>query len=578
MAAEDLLTLSVTRVGGVNYADDPGMLAARALGADASGAPAQIAPLEFPDALDIDFFPSGFGKRHGSTYLESLTTQMAAVETAAGVSAGTEELIRGKSFKQVGGSRTRVIVGKYGIYIDTGSGWNAATYSGGGTYYHGKSAATATAATKASMVELDGRLFIATDANTYIQVLRSATTLDQEMKEGNTYNDSYGGGTHVMTGSAGQWDKACYIVFAMQGRLCYSNGSSVVQATTSNPYDRLNGTFIQFRGPVIAAGTFVRRQENVFNETMYALTPVGVEFQAGFTASDAPMWLSGSGECINYRMACVTRNWLMYMTTARTIEMANLTRFDDIGRRLKSQDNSRGTLATISLSNTATYGFSFYNALKKQAQFYVVDTGSTRPSHTAVVDLQLGEPGANEGLPDFERHVRMLMWGLNQPATNENFVDVFDTIAGPVGIKRTGLLYTMESGANDQGSIAIKDYFFLPEFDAGVPTRGKNFRKLAMRSEPRGNWLLYGETYLNRDSAPSGNLMSFNQLTPGSAVYDTAVYDVDSYVEGGLVPNAAWVELWATSSARFKFYNGEADHDYVIAAIDIQYQIGEEST
>lgn len=572
--AEEMKAVSYTMFGGVNYADDPGSLFGRAFKGDDKGNFGQFAPVELPDLQNMDFFPSGIGKRLGSTYSATLTTLMATVETAASVAAGSEELIRGRAFTQASGTRAQVIVGKYGMYANIGAGWVTITKTGGGgVYYHGIVAGTARAVTKVGFAELDGRLFIGLDqANLNIQVLRSGTTLDPQMLNGNLYTASFGGGTNTIVGS---WPLGAYHVFGMQGRLCFGTGDNVIQATVGGQiYDLAAGEYIEFRGPVIATGTFVRRGDNFFNEIIYALTPVGLEFQSGFTEQDAPMWVSGSGECAGYRLVCQGRNWLFYVTTARTIEMANLNRFDDVGRRLKSQDLTRGLFSTIDLTQTALYGHATYNPLKRQAQFSVVDAGQTRPSHTAVLDFMLGEPGTEESLESYEHRARCLVWSINTPAVNEGFVDVFQTVSGPLGVARAGTLWICESGLNDRDSIAIKDYFFLPEFDAGVPTQGKTFRRFAMRSEMKGNWLVYIEAYLNREDFLSGDILEMNQLATGAAVYDTAVYDVDSYVSGGLTVNADWVELWADSSARFKLYNGEADHNYVIVALEIWYQLG----
>lgn len=552
-------------MGGVNYADKLNGLIARAFSAESDGSFSQKTLCEFRDARNIDYFPEGFGKRAGSS-LNSATIN--------GLLVSGDSAVRGFAYTQAGGTETQVVVTKKTIYINTGSGWVQATNSSSAAYTH------ASDVTKCSFAVGDGRLFIGLDgANNYIQVLRSGTQLDDEMKTGNSYHQSYGGSTDTITGT---FDKTCYIVFYMQGRLCYvsnASGPTVVQYTAASEIyardEASGGGFWQMGGNIIAAGTFARRSDNMLNEVMYALTSNGLEFLTGFTASDQPMRMEGSGKAINYRSVCKIRNWLLYATTDGTIEIANLSRFDDAGRRFKATDGSRGPLTTLDVGVTADSGFMFYDATRRQALFWY-DESTTAWNGLAVgLDFLKGEPGAGEPLESFEQHVRAFVWTLTNPDVNEWFCDVFTTDDGILGLTRDGYLWNFRTGLNDLDNFAVDDSFTLPDFDAGAPTRVKDWRRFAMLLLPKGAWNLTTQAFLDYDDSASGDDVVFAMAPDSASIYDTAEYDIDSYSSSGAFSVADWLEL-SSYVIHLTSSNGEADHNWVIAAIELEYEIGSE--
>ena len=415
---------------------------------------------------------------------------------------------------------------------------------------------------------------IVADTSFEMEANLSAATVDTNtVTILNIYNDSFGGGTNEVTGN---WEDGYYITFGMHERLCMSTGNSVIEYTPAQTiYDRAGSDagFRQAQGNVEAAMVFVPQGRSENTAIGYISTSVGGEYISGFDATDTQQPPRGQRTAMNHQCMIATNNWIMYLTKDGGIEATNTIDTIDVGRRFKANDGVTGPLDTINNSQAESLAFGFWDDDKKQGGWYIPNGTDTVISVAVVLDFKLGEPMPGEPIESFERRVRPLTWTINTPATNPWFRGVYKRFGGVVGVLATGTLWTLNSGLDDLGSLAVLDEWSIPEFDGGNSGRQKKIRVVRVQTAEKGKWNVTWESFLNR-SGVARNSWTFPQLGQGTSVYDTAVYG-DSYATGASANHAEHVELLC-KIFRGRLYNQTASQDWALQHLQIQYQMMKE--
>ena len=543
--------------GGENYADEPTALIQRSHVLTQTGF-VQQAPMECKSARNMDFRPSAIIKRLGSTLLNNLVSVMVA----------SDSLIDGYEFVTTGGTRTILILSVKTIYYsqDGGATFAQIGASGGGAYAH------AANVSKGSFCALDGRCFIGVDGANKIQIFRTGTALDPSYTVGNNYPDTYGGGTSIVGPAGATIGTGYYIVFGFQNRLCMGTGDSVIEySDIDEPWDRTGGGFWQTKGKIIACKTFTRRTGNELSEVLYFNTEQGGQFVTGFDVNDAVINVAGTTPTLNHRCIVASNEWLMYPTLNKGVEGVNLNSVIDLGRRFKTRDGTTGPLDTISLSNSQADAFGFWNEDKKQPQWWFDDGTNSTTSHALVLDLYLGEPIPGEPKELFEKRVRCLTWSIKSPPW---FVGVFQARGQVIGVMADGNLYVLESGIDDLASQAVEEYWQSGDIQPALG-RSMTWRDFRPRFSQNGNWNVNGSFFVNQDIASPYDPIAFLQLNTGTAIYDTATYDVDSYATSVVVRGLHWVDLYGESLS-IKLYNQATQQDWGLQGFSQGWVLGAE--
>ena len=546
--------------GGENYADEPTALLMRSHMPGQNGF-AQQYPMECKAARNMDFRPSGLIKRLGSTLLKNLASVMVA----------SESLIDGCEFVTSGGTRTMLMCGVKSIYYsqDGGGVWAQINTSVPAAYTHAADVG------KCSFAFLDGRVFIGLDGANRIQIYRTGTAMDPSYTVGNLYTEAYGGATQTIGPTGAAIGTGYYIVFSFQNRLCMGNGDSVIEySDIDEAWDRTGGGLWQTKGKIIACKTFTRRTGNELSEVLYFNTEQGGQFTTGFDVNDAVLNVAGTTPTLNHRCIVASNEWLMYPTINRGIEGINLQSVIDLGRRFKARDGETGPLDTMSISNSQADAFGFWNEEKKQAQWWVDDGTNSTTSHVLVLDFYLGEPIPGEPKESFERRVRPLTWSIKNPGSNPWFTGVFQARGQVVGILAVGTVWVLESGLDDLATLPIEDYWQSGDF-APIVGRSMAWRDFRPRFAESGNWNVLGQFFANQDSAAAYDPVSFLQLNTGTSIYDTAVYDVDSYANNTVVRGLHWVDVYSESLS-IKLYNQTAAQDWQLQGFALGWRLGAE--
>lgn len=551
------IRLDVDRFGGVNYADPPRTLYARAYTPTDSGF-VQTGPLETSGSENMDFVETHIGKRPGSSEWVDLTALLQAGES----------LIDGYSWIVPGGDQENMVaVGTKSIYIKEGdAAFAQINDSASSAYTHSADVS------KVTFAEVDNHLIIGIDGANKIQVYRTGADLDPELDNGNLYTEAFGGGTQTITGA---WGTAYYNVTEVHGRLVFSKGDSVVEYTDiEQPWDRAGGGYHQFKSNVVAMTTFVPRGGNEYTEVLVSFTDAGIQILPGFSVHDAPMSITGTHAPISYRAVARMENWLVYLTKSGTIEATNLFNIIDLGRRLKKLDGLTGPLDTLVPANVnhPTKTFAIYDSDRSQTYIYYPEGANSVNGRAIVLDTKLGEPVPNEQLPSIETRMRPLLWTIKEPTKNPWFTGVFLARQGIKAVRASGKIYDHCSGLNDYGTIPIREYWDMPDWDSGLPNMKKGFRRITVESLPKGNWYVDAIHYLNRDNAQVGSGWRWLQNEADAAAYDISDYDTAVYVSGGTVQGGDWINL-VGRALRTRFKNQQTSQDWVMVSISLEYVV-----
>lgn len=564
--------LSVDVWGGGNWRDQPWEIFNRSHAAGPRGF-SQQAPLEAQDLQNVDFLKRAVGKRLGS----------ASDDDSSGVHASGETILEAFYI-----SGTEVQVGVKSIYIKTSGGsWTRATASsndGGGDF------SWASDNTKIGVAFLDGYAWVGGDGSSnYIQIVSpgSTTLQDEANNDGtNVYTNPTDSSTNAF---AGTWPQGIYQLASFQNRLVMGKGENWVEFTpplTVGVYDLSDATagFWRAQGNIIAITSFIPRTANELLQRLVIFTEDGPELLSGFTVDDVPFLMEGAGVPVSHRAVAVTQNWVMYLTEQQTIEALNMFRFIDAGRRMLNGDGSTGPLDSDNFdptnSNHATETFAFYNRAKRQFQVYCPD-GSTRSTNSQafVVDMDFGEPGAQETQGEYERHVRNLWHTIKEPGTNAWFVAMYQRKNSTIGVTSDGQTWVVGSGTDDLGTIPVEDYDkFLPDFDGGATSNVKTFGVAYFHFLQRGDWDVDLLRFVDRATNSTGSTITMKQVAEGAAVYDTAQYDSDSYANlGADIAHTVQLDIVGHYLA-LQIQNQRSNEDWVLTSVQIPYKIGSVQT
>lgn len=393
------------------------------------------------------------------------------------------------------------------------------------------------------------------------------------VKTQNRYTEVKDGTFNNLTGD---WRAASYIGFPLHGRLCMTTGDNVLEFTDINqPWDLLGGGFHRARADIVA-GTVVLPKDSIVQNQVAVIftTKREVELLTGFDSTDVPQPIGSGGVPLSYRSLAVMDNWVVYLTNEPNIRAFDGGRVIDLGRRLRALDKVSGPLDTITVTNTshATKTFGFADANKKQAQFHYPDASNTVNSHAVIVDFNLGEPLPGESEESFEKRVRCLWWSIKDPSTNPWFTGIYQTDGAVVGILAVGTTWTLENGKNDLDIIPILETFQLPHFDAGAPGNIKNWRKASGVFIPKGDWNVKLRKYENREDNPTGIEYDWLQVDGSAPLYDSAVYDTDTYASGGTVRNSDWIET-VSREISFDLRNQGTSQDWIMTSFGLLYNV-----
>jgi hypothetical protein len=191
-----------------------------------------------------------------------------------------------------------------------------------------------------------------------------------------------------------------------------------------------------------------------------------------------------------------------------------------------------------------------------------------------VLDFYLGEPVPGESLAQAEQHVRLLAHSIKEPENNPWFVTVYHRRGSYVGVLATGAAYTVDSGADDLGSIAVLSHWETCDLDGGAPDRLKNWRRLRPTFRERGDWDVIKTTIidLQESGSPVGVAVGFRQVVDNSVIWGSGTWGSGVWSGAGTVNSGSWDELYSFW-IRHRFENNGAGEDWVLTAITQEYQI-----
>ena len=541
-----MLSLPINLFNGLNERDDDLLKRSHVL---AKGGYQQIAGIEVPDMENIDFVSEKLVRRKGTKSIDDPQSDGVML---------TGDIFTGDSItwnNPVTGENIQVVVSQKTIYLKEGTAnWKQAKDSTGADFLH------SSIVEKATFAMVDGHLFIGTDgANNYIQVYRSGNKLDQELKNGNTYNEAYSATTHTITGT---WAKGCYLLSVVHTRLVFSVGNALIEytpmsyTTASGIWDLANGGFYIMDNDIITLTPFTPQFDNSVNEVLYIGTSGGVSIITGFLSTDSPYKIQGSGAPGNYKLAIAIYNWVLFLTKEHDIIAINGRNVKDISRRLKTNDN-QGTLDRIGIDNNS---FAVFNKEKKQALFFLTETGSSITNNICIVcDFTI-----SENLQ--EKNTRLLKWRYqnfqtdliidgNGSDTDDIYdggdaaaLDATDIIDGGhikkdtwlkgaylyerklIGIDKLNL-YEFNSGEKDLGIDTIRAYWKTPHIICGREEILKQWIAILIMGYTEHNSNLDIDFFLNRNTEYSKELAIplYNDIS----VIDGNGSDTDDIYDGG---------------------------------------------
>lgn len=613
--------------GGLNVADPPDTLVERSHSfaggrwIHRTGSLGGIMPVESPQLQNIDFERNEIRKRKGSTEAADFTA------TGLSIFLSGDVVVRGFSWKNPAtGAVAQFIVSKKTIYTDQSGTWAQINNAAGVAYTHSDQTVTLATftphdrhlfiginGTNAIQVyrtgaDLDDQLNNNTTATTvdassssgqkvlnvavttmflvndrividsagtpeygYIASIQAGVSITLQANLGatytietvavaNEYTETFGGTQQAVTGS---WDTGHYMVESSHGHLAFCNGDTVVEfCAVDAPYDRVNGGFWLAREAVVGMKAFTPKFASEMREVIFLFTEIGFEYFGGFEVYDRLEKIDAAPP-MNHQSIIATDKWLMYLTSQGEIKATQGAGVINLGRRLRANDGSLGPLDSISLTNSATIAFGFYNSVKKQGVWGIASGATAVVDTLIVLDLQLGEPRGGESLQAYESHTRWLKW------TGLNYVTMWQNIGNVAAAIPTGFIYTIESGESDFDTVAIDARYRTPEFNAGWPFNQKQFLDLFVQVSSRGDWDVFINYFEDSLDVSSGQFV-FSQGI-GQSVYDTAVYDTATYSDLKAEDSSDDIDLVA-KSLQLEIFNEAAGQPFSVMDIEMRYQ------
>jgi hypothetical protein len=573
--------LSVQLFGGINQNDQEELLINRSYQANQGGF-SQIAPMEFTDSRNTDFDQNGIRKRKGSIEHADLETLIQGINI-------NDELIDGILWSDPAtDDQYEVIVTKYSIVKKktSDSVWTQINDSASAAYTH------SSVASKCSFAAVDGHLFIGLDgANNYIQVYRSGDDLDDELDNGNTYEEAYSATTQTITGT---WTKATFMIEAFQNRLIFSTGNTLVEFTpqanteSSGIWDGTNNGFVQSVGKIRSITAFAPQFADQINEALYLGTDGGFDVTTGFAATDKLIRIEGAKSPINHTAVTKALNWIVYLTDDKNIMGINGANVIDLGRRMKRYDKT-GRLDDMSVSDSRANAYSVYNKDKSQVLIaftddfstvnidggdattsswtsvtvngqvlndpidggaadttnyaFAIDSGQSPTNQSlAVLDFQLGEPLLGESQNSFERRVRNIRWDFTTFDDNVAYNNLYEIEGKIIAVLPSGKLYEMENGNKDLASFNIPTGLTLPILTIGFQERLKQWQRVTSRVKG-----------ISPAAQTSGTLKQNTKYIITNYVSD------DDFTNVGAASNATNVEFTTTTAVTpTKWTNGSS--------------------
>lgn len=551
------LKFRINKFGGLNKADQVSEILSNSYQVQGSSL-VQSGYAEARECVNIDFSPDGITKRKGSTLEDStLNSAMGANESVIDsfdyTSAGT-------------GQRITIVVTNSSMYTNQSGSFVKLNDSASSAYSHSASVS------KCSFAVADGHLFIGLDGANKIQVYRSGSDLDDELHNGNTYEDAFGSGTNTVDGT---WGTGYYLVDSFQGRLVYSDGNTVVNyssipTATDGIWKRSTHGFYQAAGNILEIKSFTPDYQDSIQETLYIFTSYGPEITNDL--SSQIQRIKGGPVPINNRCVVPTKSWLMCLTIDRRIVAINRNVYIDIGRRFTDFSGS-SEIEQIDLTNSSNIAFGFYNSMREQVYFFAPGSGYTENTVCFVVDLFLKEPGVGEPESSYEKRVRLAEWKIYDPDTNDWYRTLHNRNGGVVAITADGNRYTFLNGRNDLDTVLVDAEYESLDFNAGAQTNLKNWILLRLRGRFIGNFTTT-VSYILDNATIEESTTTYSQSLDG-AIYGQPLYGQAKYNGLLLVKGQDDIDLWS-ESIRFKLKNSISSETFSFQEIECEYIIGSE--
>lgn len=548
------LRFQTTIFGGLNKNDQSDQLLLRSHSFSENGW-SQIAPAECTEAINIDFDKRGIKKRLGST-LESLalydlfTSGESIVNSIYYTSAATNDKIS-------------VVVTTHAIYTDYSGSYSQINDSLSASYTHNENI------TKSTFAVVDGHLFIGLNENNKIQVYRNGNTLDEELDNGNTYEEAFGTGTQTITGV---WGVGDYLLADFQGRLIYSNGNTLVNYSTvpsasGGIWDRLSHGFYQTSGSIIALTTFTPDYQDSIQETLYIFTAQGPQITNDLTSQIQK--IEEGVVPLSYKSFVATKSWLMVLTLDRQIIAFNRNVAIDIGRRFR--DNSGvSDIDVFDIVNSELNAFTFYNRKREQVYFFVPERGKTYNSLCFVIDVQLAEPNVLGSESLSEKNVRLSTWKVSSDISYW-YASLFSRNGDIIGITPSGKTYNFLNGKDDFTDTPVEAVYETMDFNAGASSISKQWMMLNLRGQFVGNYTTSVSYIIDKDDLVQSTA-TYNQTSSGS-LYGQTTYGNYDYNSILLLKGQDDIDSYS-ESVRIKLENNSIGQTFRFDTIEIEYLMG----
>mgnify|MGYP001617584029 FL=1 len=564
---EAMQVFSIDYWGGMNARDQADQLVSRSH-AQVEGGWRQFPGIgvESPDLLNIDYDPLGIRKRYGSASYQDLSAVMASGDS----------LVAGIEWTNADSTTMELIVTTTRILTNASGTWGAINATSGASVF-----AFTGAVTKASLVPLDGHMFIFTNGTgNYIQTTRNGTQIDPQMVSGNVYTDAYGSGTHTITGT---WPTASHLGAAVNSRLCAGEEGLLIEYTpmlhesSSGVWDLAGGgagAFHVTSGEMLFMTNYIPKGGNrVTDEVLVVGTSGGIESTTGFEEYDRLNVEQGAEGVLNHKCYCKGNGWLIYLTRNKNLQGYNGQEVIDFGARLRTAIDT-GPLDAMDLATSETNAFAMYLPEKMQAVLWYSTATTKVNDSAAMVDFKMGEPVPGEPQRSAEARVRVVPWEIFNGADNDWFIHGYIKSSAVIGIKANGTTWTMESGKNDLASVPIEGRWKSPIINGGAPfvTFQKQFIRLNLRVSQNGVWTATIDEYFDGESA-IGKTWDMNQYITGAFILDVSLLDVGILSTEGHVRAFDRIDKRA-ESFQFQFKNKDADEDFVLRHANLLYSIG----
>jgi hypothetical protein len=516
----------------------------------------QVRPAEALEMVNIDFDQKGIKKRLGST-LETTSLNT--------ILAGNETVLSSIDYTSANGAVITVVVTTLSIYTNQSGSFVKVNDSAGSPYNHNATVS------KTTFAVVDGHLFIGLDDNNKIQVYKNGEDLDDELDNGNIYEDAFGVGTNTIDGT---WGTGYYLLADFQGRLVYSNGNTVVNYSsvpiaTDGIWKRSTHGFYQTTGLIIGLKTFTPDYQDSIRETLYIFTAHGPQITNDLTSQIQK--IEGGPIPVNHQSIVATKSWLMMLTMDRRIIALNRNTSIDVGRRFT--DNTEASkIETFDISNADTAAFAFYNKKREQVYFFVPGSTLTNNSIALMIDLQLSEPTPGQGENLGEDKVRLAEWEINEPSTNAWFATLYQRRGNVIGITPDGKTYNFSNGRNDLDTVLIDSTYESMDFNAGISSVSKQWMLLNLRGQFLGNFST-SITYIFDKADKVVSTTTYTQSS-NNAIYGLPLYGQEKYSGILLIKGQDDIDSYS-ESIRFKLSNSTLNQTFTFDTLDVEYLIGD---